>query len=73
MVLSTEEKQRLYRQRSALLSGLVVPEQPANVSPGLTEIIEHRERQQARQTGGMGALSSQMLTREQAQPSQAPA
>ena len=73
MLLSTEQKQGLYRHRSALLSGLIVPQQPANASPGLTELIEHRERQHARQTQELGALVREVLTREQAQPPQAPA
>jgi hypothetical protein len=58
--------QRLERQRSALLSGLLLPGQAPPVSPGLAEVIEHRERRQATQTMELAQLVAQELAREQA-------
>lgn len=68
MVLSAEQKQRMYRRRSALLSGLIAPNQLAEVSPGLAEVIDHRERQQARQTRELADLVREALAREQVPP-----
>ncbi|HEY7127734.1 MAG TPA: peptidase domain-containing ABC transporter, partial [Ktedonobacterales bacterium] len=64
-------KQRLYRRRSALLSGLIGPNQSAPVSRELAEVIDHREQWQARQTGELGKLVRERLEREQALLSQA--
>ncbi len=50
VVLSPEERRLRYQRRTALLSGLIIPEQPAAVTPGIAELIEHRERLQARRT-----------------------
>src|SRR5579885_1411576 len=50
VVLSPEERRLRYQRRTALLSGLIVPEQPAPVAPGIAELIEHREQLQARRT-----------------------
>jgi ABC-type bacteriocin/lantibiotic exporter with double-glycine peptidase domain len=71
-VLLPEEKQQLYRRRSALLSGLITPEQSANVSPGLAEVIEHRERTHVRQTQALSELVQEALAQEQAPHRQAP-
>jgi energy-coupling factor transporter ATP-binding protein EcfA2 len=50
VVLSPEERRLRYQRRTALLSGLIVPEQPAPIAPGIAELIEHREQLQARRT-----------------------
>ena len=72
LVLSLEQKQRLCRRRSAWLHGLIVPQQSAEVSPGLAEVIEHREREQARQTRDLASLVGEALAHEQTQRPQAP-
>jgi ATP-binding cassette subfamily B protein len=71
LVLSPEQKQRLYRRRAALLSGLLVPNQSATVSSGLAEVIDHRERQHAQQTRELAEFVREALAREQGQHPQA--
>ena len=72
LVLLPEQKQQLYRRRTALLSGLIAPQPSAAVSPGLAEVIDHRERLQARQTRELSELVREELAREQTQQPQAP-
>ncbi|HEY7125947.1 MAG TPA: cysteine peptidase family C39 domain-containing protein [Ktedonobacterales bacterium] len=50
VVLSAEQKRVMYQRQSALLSGLIAPEQPTEVAPGVAELIEHRQQLQARRT-----------------------
>jgi len=64
-VLSAEQRQSRYPRRSALLSGLITVDQPTGVSSGLAEVIEHRERYQARQTRALSALIQEELEKEQ--------
>jgi len=72
LIIPTEQRQQFYQRRSALLSGLVVPQQSAVVSPGLNEVIDHRERLHARQTRELTTLVRQEWEREQVQRAQAP-
>jgi ABC-type bacteriocin/lantibiotic exporter with double-glycine peptidase domain len=72
LVLLPEQKQRLYRRRTALLSGLISLQQSSNVSPGLAEVIDHREQRHARQTRALSELVREERAREQAQRPQAP-
>ena len=71
-VLSPEQKQQFYRRRSALLSGLIAPEQSANVSPGLAAVIEHRERTHARQTQALDEFVREARAEVQTPYRQAP-
>ncbi|HEU5198288.1 MAG TPA: peptidase domain-containing ABC transporter, partial [Ktedonobacterales bacterium] len=72
VVLSAEQKRVLYQRRSALLSGLIVPGQPAEVSPGIAELVEHREQLQARRTLELKAFIQQadVTSRQETQPRQ---
>ncbi|HLV98272.1 MAG TPA: peptidase domain-containing ABC transporter [Ktedonobacterales bacterium] len=70
MILSAEQRRLLYQRRSALLSGLIGPNQSADVSPGLAEVIDHRERLHARQTRELTGLVREALERERAPSTQ---
>ena len=72
VVLSAEQKRVLYQRRSALLSGLIAPGQPAEVSPGVAELVEHREQLQARRTLELKAFIQQadVASRQATQPHQ---
>ncbi len=72
VVLSPEQKRVLYQRRSALLSGLIVPGQPTEVSPGVAELVKHREQLQARHTLELKAFIQQtdVVPRPAAQPLQ---
>src|SRR5581483_8934913 len=59
VVLSPEQKRVLYQRRSALLSGLIVPGQPAQALPGVAELVAHREQLQARRTMELAAFIQQ--------------
>ncbi len=74
VVLSAEQKRVLYQRRSALLSGLIVPGQPTEVSPGVAELVEHREQLQARRTRELKAfIQQEHIAPPQAEPPEAPA
>jgi ABC-type bacteriocin/lantibiotic exporter with double-glycine peptidase domain len=72
LILLPEQKQKLYQRRSALLSGLLPPQPSAAISPGLAEVIDHREHLHARQTRELSELAREEATREQAQHPHAP-
>ncbi|HEY7124511.1 MAG TPA: peptidase domain-containing ABC transporter [Ktedonobacterales bacterium] len=67
-VLSVEQRQSHYQRRSALLSGLLPIDESAAVSTGLSEVIEHREQFQARQTRALSAFIQHELERERHSP-----
>jgi ATP-binding cassette subfamily B protein len=72
VVLSVEQRQAHYQRHSALLSGLLPADASAPISPGLAEVIAHREQHQARQTRVLSALIEQEVQQEQASLTRTP-
>ncbi|HLV97310.1 MAG TPA: cysteine peptidase family C39 domain-containing protein [Ktedonobacterales bacterium] len=59
VVLTPEQRRVFYQRRSALLSGLIAPEQPTSASPGMAELIKQREERHARRTQALEAFIRQ--------------
>src|SRR5512146_2017055 len=66
VVLTADQKRLLYQRRTALLSGLLAPEQQAPDSPALAELVQHREQVQARQTRALHEFLHQEAAAERA-------